>query len=155
MRLSEVKKVLSSLQKVSFKLADGTMVPAHFHITEVGVVTKHFIDCGGTVRTEKKANFQLWSADDLDHRLAPTKLMDIIQLSEKVLGLGDLEVEVEYQNSTIGKYNLSFDGYDFILLNTQTACLALDSCGIQSEKPKINLSSLPVTNSCTPGGGCC
>jgi hypothetical protein len=40
-------------------------VPEHFHVTEVGVVTKDFIDCGGTVRHEKVANFQLWDANDL------------------------------------------------------------------------------------------
>jgi len=36
-------------------LENGTMVPEHFHVTEVGVVTKHFIDCGGTVRNERIA----------------------------------------------------------------------------------------------------
>jgi len=32
----------------SFKLPEGTYLPAHFHMTEVGLVTKHFVDCGGT-----------------------------------------------------------------------------------------------------------
>ncbi|RYF24730.1 MAG: hypothetical protein EOO42_05160, partial [Flavobacteriales bacterium] len=113
MILSEVKNVLNTVETVNFKLEDGTMVPAHFHVTEVGAVSKHFIDCGGVERTEKKVNFQLWDANDFEHRLKPTKLLNIIALSEKVLGLEDLEIEVEYQSTTIGKYSLSFDGKDF------------------------------------------
>src|SRR5690606_2759197 len=116
---------------VAFKLENGASVPEHFHVTEVGLVTKHFIDCGGTVRNEKTANFQLWDANDFDHRLKPGKLLKIIELSEKTLGLEeDLEVEVEYQSNTIGKYNLGHDGSTFVLMATTTNCLALDKCGV-------------------------
>ena len=94
MKLSEVKHHLNTVEKVDFQLEDGTYVPEHFHVTEVGVVTKRFIDCGGTVRNEEMANFQLWDANDYEHRLKPKKLLDIIALSEKVLGMEDLEVEV-------------------------------------------------------------
>ena len=110
MKLSQIKNQLQQLHDVNFKLADGTMVPAHFHVTEVGLITKHFIDCGGTVRNEKVVNFQLWNANDYDHRLKPLKLLKIIDLSEKALGMEDLEIEVEYQSETIGKYDLGFDG---------------------------------------------
>ena len=155
MKLSEIKNILNTVETVNFKLEDGTMVPEHFHVTEVGVVSKHFIDCGGVVRKEDKANFQLWDANDFEHRLKPGKLLNIIGLSEKVLGLEDLEIEVEYQSNTIGKYSLSFDGKDFVLENMQTACLANDACGIPAEKQKVKLGQLPMANSCTPGGGCC
>ncbi len=157
MKLSEIKKYLSTVDAVNFELEDGTKVPEHFHVTEVGIVTKAFIDCGGTVRNEKVANFQLWDADDYDHRLKPGKLLDIIALSERVLGMEDLEIEVEYQSQTIGKYDLAFNGKDFVLLAKQTNCLAPDKCGIPSEKPKLKLANLQAENqnSCTPGGGCC
>jgi hypothetical protein len=157
MKLSEIKKHLSTAEEVNFQLEDGTKVPEHFHITEVGIVSKQFIDCGGTVRNEKVANFQLWDADDYDHRLKPGKLLDIIALSERVLGVEDLEIEVEYQSQTIGKYDLAFNGKDFVLLAKQTDCLAPDKCGIPAEKPKISLINLQAEtqNSCTPGGGCC
>ena len=62
MKLSEIKKHLSTATAVNFLLENGTAVPEHFHVTEVGVITKNFIDCGGTVRNEKVANFQLWNA---------------------------------------------------------------------------------------------
>jgi hypothetical protein len=155
MKLSEVKKHLSAAEAVNFQLENGTFVPEHFHVTEVGVVTKHFIDCGGTIRNEKVANFQLWDANDFDHRLKPEKLLNIIQLSEEKLGMEDLEIEVEYQAETIGKYDLDFNGKNFVLVSKQTACLASDSCGIPSEKPKVKLSDLKNQNTCTPGGGCC
>lgn len=36
----------------------------------------------------------------MDHRLKPKKLLDIIALSEKILLLEDLKIEVEYQGVT-------------------------------------------------------
>ena len=157
MKLSELKTILNSAESVDFKLENGNLVPEHFHVTEVGVVTKHFIDCGGTVRNEKVANFQLWNANDFEHRLKPGKLLGIIGLSEKILGMEDLEIEVEYQSDTIGKYDLGFDGKTFILGTKQTTCLASDACGIPPEKQKIRVSLADLENQacCTPGGGCC
>ncbi len=156
MKLSEIKNHLATATAVNFSLPNGSYVPEHFHVTEVGIVTKHFIDCGGTVRTEKKANFQLWDANDFEHRLKPQKLMNIITLSEKTLGIEDLEIEVEYQSDTIGKYGLDFNGKDFILTSTNTACLASDHCGIPQAKQKTNLAELKTEAACcTPGGGCC
>ena len=103
MKLSKIKEILPTLNNVEFQLENGTFVPEHFHVTEVGQITKHFIDCGGVVRTEKVVNFQLWNANDFDHRLKPTKLLNIIKLSEEKLGMEDAEIEVEYQSETIGK----------------------------------------------------
>ncbi|GGG90262.1 hypothetical protein GCM10007415_25860 [Parapedobacter pyrenivorans] len=154
MKLSTIKEILPTLDNVEFKLADGTFVPEHFHVTEIGQITKHFIDCGGVVRTEKVVNFQLWDANDYAHRLKPTKLLNIIKLSEEKLGMADAEIEVEYQNETIGKFDLDFDGRHFILKNKQTACLAGDACGIPSEKQKVKLSELN-SNCCTADSGCC
>jgi len=157
MKISEIKNHLSNSNQIAFQLPNGELVPSHFHVTEVGVVSKHFIDCGGTVRKEHKANFQLWEADDYDHRLHPEKLTNIIELSEKVLGMADLEIEVEYQGETIGKYDLDFDGSNFLLVSKTTDCLAKDKCGIPAQKPKVKLSELnkETANTCTPGGGCC
>lgn len=155
MKLSEVKSALKSLETIGFQLPDGSLVPSHFHVTEVGKVSKHFIDCGGTVRQEDVVNFQLWNADDYDHRLHPEKLISIIELSEKVLQIEDHEVEVEYQGETIGKFGIDFDGTHFLLTTKQTDCLAKDACGIPAEKPKVKLADLSNASACTPGGGCC
>lgn len=156
MKLSQAKNILKSVEEVNFLLPNGTSVPEHFHVTEVGLITKNFIDCGGTVRKETVVNFQLWEANDFEHRLKPQKLLNIIELSEKVLGIEDFEIEVEYQSGTIGKYELDFNGKDFVLLNKQTNCLAQDNCGIPSEKQKLKLSDSNSEQSCcTPGGSCC
>ena len=69
MKLSEIKESLLILDEIHFKLPNGTSVPPHFHVTAVGKVSKHFIDCGGKVRKEATVNFQLWEADDCQHRL--------------------------------------------------------------------------------------
>ena len=157
MKLSEIKEILPTLDNVEFQLENGTFVPEHFHVTEVGTVTKHFIDCGGTIRNEKVVNFQLWNADDFEHRLKPAKLLNIIKLSEEKLGIEDDEIEVEYQNTTIGKFDLEFNGRNFVLKNKTTACLAQDACGIPAEKQKVSLSELSTnqTSGCTPDSGCC
>lgn len=155
MKLSEIKNILPSLNSLQFKLSSGAAVPAHFHVTEVGLINKKFIDCGGTLRDEQVVNFQLWSASDIDHRLEPQKLLSIIKLSEKVLEMPDLEIEVEYQSETIGKFGLSIEGETFILESKQTACLAEEACGI--DKPKVRLSSIVNSENaaCAPGSGCC
>jgi len=155
MKISELKEKLAEVSAINFKLPDNTYLPVHFHVTEVGLVTKHFIDCGGTERKEIAANFQLWEAGDYDHRLAPQKFLHVLNLSQKILGSDDLNIEVEYQQGTIGKFGLEFDGQDFVLTNKQTACLAQDACGI-TDKKKVSLSELTTQSACcTPGGGCC
>ncbi|WP_286745786.1 DUF6428 family protein [Roseivirga sp. UBA1976] len=156
MNLSEIKSALSQVNEVIFTLPNGEQVPPHFHVTEVGNIQKHFIDCGGTIRKESVINFQLFTATDYDHRLSAQKLRSIIELSEEKLGLENLEIEVEYQGDTIGKYGLEFQNGVFQLTSTQTDCLAKDKCGIPQEKPRIRLSTLQAQESgCTPGSGCC
>ena len=66
----------------------------------------------------------------------------------------NLDIEVEYQNDTIGKYAVSFNGNNFVLVNKMTDCLSKDKCGIEVSKPKVSLSQLQDEN-CTPGSGCC
>jgi len=154
MKLSEFTQHLSKLENIAFKLLNGQLVPEHFHVTEVGKISKHFIDCGGTLREEGKISFQLWEENDYNHRLHPEKLVHIIELAKKKLNLPDMEIEVEYQGESINKFNLDFDGQHFLLVNTQTDCLAKEKCGVPAQKPKIKLSELQ-NSSCAPESGCC
>ncbi|HHS95572.1 MAG TPA: hypothetical protein ENJ45_03200 [Phaeodactylibacter sp.] len=157
MTLSEFKKIIADVEQLAFQLPCGEMVPPHFHVTEVGKITKDFIDCGGMLRKEQKVNFQLWYSVDTEHRLKGSKLLQIIELCEDRLLLGDAEIEVEYQSDTIGKYALGFDGNKFLLLAKRTDCLAKDNCGIPEEKVKTKLADIGNTSDacCPPGGGCC
>jgi len=60
--------------------------------------------------------------------------------------MGDLEIEVEYQDKTIGKYGLDFNGSDFLLTSKHTACLANDRCGLPAAENE--------TSACCASGAC-
>jgi len=158
MKLSELKQQLLSMDTLTFILPNGTSVPSHFHVTEVGQIEKSFIDCGGMVRKEKTIGLQLWKSIDFHHRLKASKLLSIIEICEQQLHLSDEEIEVEYQGETIEKYGLAYSEGIFLLTQTKTACLAEDSCGITLPKISVSLSELGSNekgNTCTPGSGCC
>ena len=156
MIISEFKNHLKNVRQLNFILPNGHFVPRHFHITEMGLVTNHFIDCGGTVRIEKKINFQLWVSTDFQHRLEPQKLLKIISIAESTFGNEDLEVEVEYQGETISKYGLDIRGENFLLTAKQTDCLAKDHCGVPAPKEKLSLKNLSAKASCCSGEeNCC
>lgn len=157
MKLSEFKKKLKYCETLEVYLENGQKVPSHFHITEVGLTTKHFTDCGNTFRIKKNATLQLWTSVDYWHRLDPKKVVAIINGTEKIFEGEDLEIEIEYQQDTIGKYNLEFQNNKFVMTKTQTDCLAKDSCGFPIEKVKIKMSDLQeqIAACCSPEDGCC
>ena len=116
-------------------LPDGDLVPAHFHVTEVGRVAKDFIDCGGTVRSTRSCVLQVWVADDTAHRLDAAKLARVVRLAAPVLGADDLPVEVEYDTGFITQLpvtgaEVTPAGLLFHLGGKHTACLAPDQCGV-------------------------
>jgi hypothetical protein len=155
MKVKELVEVLKTQASIGFVLPNGNTVPAHFHITEMGLVLKNYVDCGGKMRNERSATFQLWVAGDTDHRMTSQKFMGIIAIADGLYGIQDLEVQVEYQQETIGVFDLNHNGEKFVLQSKQTACLAEDACGIPVSKQKVSLSQLGDSNQCTPGGGCC
>jgi Family of unknown function (DUF6428) len=155
MKVKELVEVLKMQTSFGFVLGNGKSVPAHFHITEMGLVLKNYVDCGGKMRNERSATFQLWVAGDTEHRLTSQKFLGIVAIADGLYGIQDLEVQVEYQQETIGVFDLNYNGENFILESRQTACLAEDACGIPASKQKISLSELVNSNQCTPGGGCC
>ena len=134
MKLSEFKLYLKNAKKVEFQLPNGNYVPPHFHVTEVGLNSKKFIDCGRNIRNSKKVNFQLWSADDYNHKISPEKLLDIIEISEETFLLEDLEIEIEFQQSTIGVFDLDYKNDVFQLVNKKTDCLDKQKCGFEEKK---------------------
>lgn len=117
------------------ELPTGENLPRHFHITEVGRVTKSFIDCGGTARKIESCVLQTLVADDVDHRLAAGKLAGILKCSVQLDIAGDTPVEFEVQHDTISLYDLASaelhdDQVVMKLASKHTACLAPDQCGI-------------------------
>ncbi|MFO1065269.1 MAG: DUF6428 family protein [Pirellulales bacterium] len=120
---------------LKFVLPGGEPVPDHFHVTEVGRVEKNFIDCGGTIRKLASCQLQLWTADDLHHRLKAGKLAAILKLADPVLKGQDLPVEVEYGVEYASTYSLAnadiiFGTVQLQLVGKRTECLAPDRCGV-------------------------
>src|SRR5476649_2901588 len=107
MYLRELKSLLRehSTKNLGFVLPDGDPIPPDFHITEIGHVTKNFVDCGGSVRSTAACVLQAWNAaNDPDHRLTAGKLAAILDLAGAVVPSDDLEVEVEYEGCQISQY---------------------------------------------------
>jgi hypothetical protein len=153
MRISEFKNLLQTVSELHFAEPNGELIAPSFHITEAGLHTKHFIDCGGTVRSERKASIQLWEGNDSAHRLAPAKLLKILALGQPLISDEDLEMVVEYGARSLGMYGLEYADGRFMLKDLHTQCLAMDTCGI----PVYDLALADTSNQncCTPGGGCC
>ncbi len=116
-------------------LPGGAFVPAHFHVTEIGVVRKDFIDCGGVRRETATCVLQVWTAHDTDHRLNAGRLAQIFAIAKPVLGDQILSVGVEYGPEVASQYFLSDievtpRGLLFVLVGKQTDCLAKERCGV-------------------------
>lgn len=135
-----LKELMTTLEEhedaaLHIMLPTGEFVPDHFHVTEIGRVQKNFIDCGGTIRECVSCCLQVWTADDVNHRLVAGKLAMILKLGGKVLGTDDLPVEVEYGPNVASHYYLSDveatpKGLLFVLVGKQTDCLARNKCGV-------------------------
>lgn len=141
---------------VRFLTPDGTPVPAHFHITEVGHAAKSFIDCGGKRHTEASCLLQVWVADDTDHRLKAAKLLGIFDRADGLLPSTDLPVEIEAEAPVLTQLPVTRCEVDHGQLSfhtelKRTDCRAKDIC-----LPDFSLPSLPgQANTCSPGSGCC
>jgi hypothetical protein len=126
------------MNELRLLLPDGALIPAHYHVTEVGHVTKRFIDCGGTVHeTTHACLLQVHVADDVEHRLAAETFAKILDLGKKVLPHGNLDVEVEYGDGGVSQYpiesaDLTGDVLELRLREKHTDCLAKEQCGIES-----------------------
>lgn len=145
--IAEFYQHLSDVTELRFFMPDGTEIPNHFHVTEVGVMHRKFLDCGGVMRETSWVHFQLWVATDVDHRLKPQKLIQIIDQTQSKIPFGNVPLEIEFQGDTIGRYDVALHLNGFQLKAKQTACLAEDACGVPAVKPRIRLSVL--------GNSCC
>ena len=157
MKLSQFKSALQLVKPDSnpiFLQIDGHAIAAHYHITEIGLVLKNYVDCGGVVRHERKASMQIWLANDTDHRLSAQKLLEIIEKSEQLFGLKDEDLEVEYQGLTIETYGLAAQDFGFQFIAKQTTCLAPGHCGIPEAQLPEHMKAT-ATSCCSPTSGCC
>jgi hypothetical protein len=135
MTLADFKSLLSKFAdaRLQLRLPDGDAVPMSFHITEVALMDKTFIDCGGTMRREQTCQLQAWVGDDEDHRLAVGKLSGILRKAATFLPDETVPVEIEYEQGLISQYpiagvELRGDALIFVLEEKHTDCLAKEIC---------------------------
>ena len=121
---------------VSIRRPDGSLVPAHYHLTEVGHVAKNFVDCGGKFRASETCVLQthFGSPRDDGHRLTAGKFAKILDLAKPILPAEDLPVEVEYEAGVISQAPLTAvtieNGVLQLKLGSKhTDCLAKEKCG--------------------------
>ena len=143
----------SSLQ---FQLPDTTLIPESFHVTEVGIVTGHFIDCGGVTRLDEHVQLQLWLGTDTAHRLNAGKLASVLASSRRVLQqMADYQskaVMIEYETNQTSYYRISSMEKNsgtlrFGLSTTTTQCLATNR--VQQS------TAVKTDNLCCPPRSCC
>jgi hypothetical protein len=138
MTLAELRALLASQPAAALELVfdDGDTVPPAFHVTEVGHVTRRFIDCGGTRRTTECCLLQVWvAAGDPDHRLPAGKLLDILRLADDLLPSAALPVEIEYEGCVLSQYSVAAGEaapglIRLRLEDKHTDCLAKEACGL-------------------------
>jgi hypothetical protein len=150
MKTSELQNILATHRdhQLVMMLPDGGRVPAHAHVTEVGRIDRHFIDCGGTVHRSSFCCLQIWVADDVDHRMTAGKLADVIERAAAIEVSG-LDVEIEYEDGFISQFpvleaRLEGNAVALSLGTKHTDCLAKDVC----------LPAQPE-GECCAGSSCC
>lgn len=159
MKISQLADLLESHPEKPFRLVlpGENIVPASFHITEVGHVTKKFIDCGGKLHTAESCQLQVWLGPDTNHRLYAGKIGGVLTLARAkgVLPGEDLDVEIEYEDTAISQYTVeSFTVSErAVVLNLagkHTDCLAKESC-VPNALPMAEGEAA----GCGCGPGCC
>ena len=131
MKLSDLQSALEQYPGTlpRFILPDGDFIPVHAHVTEVGYVTKNFIDCGGVTGKSETVLLQTHVGQDTGHRLKSDRFAKILRLGERVLPHNHLEVEVEYDCCVVAQYPVTEvrpadEHLDLILGKRRTQCLA-------------------------------
>lgn len=149
MKLAQFKALLQSNRTRAFRLQlpDQSAVPMSFHVTEVGLINKTFIDCGGKIHSVQTCQLQVWVGEDVDHRIEAGKMADILELAQTLLPNDFLDVEIEYEGDLISQYPIeravvSDDAVTLELTTRHTDCLAKELCVV------------PSANGCGPSGCC-
>jgi hypothetical protein len=164
---------------LQFQYAQGKLVDASYHITEIKQAPITSVDCGGVMNAWTEIIVQLWVPEDQQQlrSMKVKKALSIVEIVEKMLPLNpNGTVKIEFGNSEFDTrqmfpYEMTIDGENLIidLRPDAVQCKAItrggscgtndkgEECCTRAEKPKVELKNLAVTAEacCTPGGGCC
>ncbi|MBD1395033.1 DUF6428 family protein [Mucilaginibacter glaciei] len=167
---------------LQFQYAEGKLVDAAYHITEIKQAPITSVDCGGVMNAWTEIIVQLWvpeNGEQQERSMKVGKALSIVDIVEKMLPLNpNGTVKIEFGNSEFDTRQM-FPNEMIIDGNALTVDLRPDavqckaigrggSCGTTEkgeecctpaavEKPKVQLVNLaaPMEACCTPGGGCC
>jgi hypothetical protein len=169
---------------LQFQYAEGKLVDASYHITEIKQAPIVSVDCGGVMNSWTEIIVQLWepSVSETDRAMQVSKALSIIDLVEKSLSLNPLGiVKIEFGNSQFdtrqmypSEFVLAGDYFVVNLAADVTQCKAINrsgSCGTDSAtetccstKPHTTAAEPQIlvlesadgdSACCTPGSGCC
>jgi hypothetical protein len=166
--------------ELQFQYAEGKLVDAAYHITEIKQASVTSVDCGGVMNAWTEIIVQLWVPENEEQArsMKVSKALSIIKIVEDMLPLNpNGTVKIEFGNSEFDTRQM-FPNQ--VLVNSETLtvdlrpdavqCKALSrggSCGTTdkgeeccapiAEIPKVKLINLatPADACCTPGAGCC
>jgi len=166
--------------ELQFQYAEGKLVDAAYHITEIKQAPITSVDCGGVMNTWTEIIVQLWVPENEKQArsMKVSKALSIVNIVEEMLALDpDGSVKIEFGNSDFDTRqmfpnemiaegtSLTVDlRPDAVQCKAQTrggSCGTNDQeaacCAPVAEKPKVQLINLaaPAEACCTPGGGCC
>ena len=165
---------------LQFQYAEGKLVDAAYHITEIKQAPITSVDCGGVMNNWTEIIVQLWVPEtgEQERAMKVSKALSIVNIVEKMLSLDpNGTVKIEFGNSEFDTRQLFpneiiADGNsltidlrpDTVQCKAQTrggSCGTNDEagscCAPVAEKPKIQLVNLAASSEacCTPGEGCC
>ncbi|KAA8485599.1 hypothetical protein BDE36_0372 [Arcticibacter tournemirensis] len=167
---------------LQFQYAEGKLVDAAYHITEIKQAPITSVDCGGVMNAWTEIIVQLWvpEGEQQERSMKVGKALSIVNIVEKMLPLNpNGTVKIEFGNSEFDTRQM-FPNEMIVDGTALTVDLRPDavqckaqtrggSCGTNdkgeecctpavAEKPKVqlvNLAAAPAEACCTPGGGCC
>lgn len=165
MNTSEFLSLLKQHQDKSllFEYADGKLVGANYHITEVKNTIIDSIDCGAQTDFWKETVVQLWESPKeigKTEYMSVYKALAILNKVDRIKPMTrDAEIKFEYSNDGfhtaqlfVNDYTLDADSLQFKLSVKKTDCKAKETCGVTE---KTGQEKVEAAAGCAPESGCC
>ena len=162
MRTKEFLELLQSHPNKSllFQYAEGQLVGANYHITEVKHVKIDAVDCGAGIDAWNETIIQLWESPDEIGKttyMSTDKAMGILNKVGQMKAYDlDAEVKIEYSNALfhtaqlfVNDFEIHGDNLLITLAVQKTDCKAKETCGVPEP------AMVSEEGNCAPGSGCC
>ncbi|NAY92614.1 hypothetical protein GTQ34_11860 [Muricauda sp. JGD-17] len=162
MKTAELLSVLKQHQEKNllFEYAEGKLVGANYHITEVKNITVDSVDCGAGTDFWKETVVQLWESPkekDKTEYMSVHKALSILDRVDAIKPMvSDAEIKFEYSNANFHTAQLFVDDFSMDQNNLtiklaieKTDCKAKETCDVTPKQEK------EASACCSPESGCC